>query len=147
ETIRRMIRHYEKLLEAAVEIGEERVCRLEMMNAAEKEQVRREWNRTDRQYEVSTGEEKIEEQAERRAEAVAVSYEDEQLSYGELNRRANQVANYLRRAGVGREAVVGICMERSVEMVVGLLGILKAGGAYLPLDPGYPQERVAYMEE
>ncbi|MGD0569840.1 MAG: AMP-binding protein, partial [Candidatus Sulfotelmatobacter sp.] len=80
-------------------------------------------------------------------EAVAVVFGDEQLSYEELNGRANQVARYLREQGVGAEVLVGICVERSLEMVVGLLGILKAGGAYVPLDPGYPEERLKYMME
>ena len=72
-------------------------------------------------------------------------YEGEQVSYGELNRRANQLAHYLREQGVGPESVVGMCVERSVEMVVGVLAMLKAGGAYVPLDPAYPAERLAYM--
>ena len=72
-------------------------------------------------------------------------YEDEQVTFAELNERANQLAHYLRSVGVGPESLVGISVERSVEMVVGLLGILKAGGAYVPLDPAYPQERLSYM--
>ena len=76
---------------------------------------------------------------------MAVIYEGGQLSYGELDRRSNQLAHHLRGLGVGPEVVVGLCVERSLEMVVGLLGILKAGGAYLPLDPGYPADRLAYM--
>ena len=76
---------------------------------------------------------------------MAVVYEEQQLTYRELNRRANQLAHYLRSLGVGPEVLVGICVERSVEMVVGLLGILKAGGAYVPLDPEYPRERLSFM--
>jgi non-ribosomal peptide synthetase component F len=78
---------------------------------------------------------------------VAVVFENEQLTYRELNRRANQLAHHLQKLGVEPEMLVGICVERSLEMVVGLLGILKAGGAYLPLDPSYPQERLAFMLE
>src|SRR4030095_9871019 len=78
---------------------------------------------------------------------VAVVCEGRQLTYRELNRKANQLAHYLRKHGVGAEALVGICTERSLEMLVGLLGILKAGGAYVPLDPEYPQERLGYMLE
>ena len=89
----------------------------------------------------------FEEQARRRGEAIAVVYEGEQVSYGELNRRANQLGRYLRKQGVGPEVAVGLCVERSVEMVVGILGILKAGGAYVPLDPEYPEERLKYMLE
>ncbi len=78
---------------------------------------------------------------------MAVVFEDERLGYGELEGRANQLAHHLRALGVGAESVVGLCVERSAAMVIGLLGILKAGGAYLPLDPGYPPERLAFMLE
>src|SRR5262249_27261634 len=78
-------------------------------------------------------------------EAVAVVFGDEQLSYGELEGRANQLAHQLRALGVGAESVVGVCLERSLELVVSLIAILKAGGAYLPLDPEYPAERLHYM--
>ncbi|MGN6592128.1 MAG: non-ribosomal peptide synthetase, partial [Terriglobales bacterium] len=89
----------------------------------------------------------IEEQVSRTPDAVAVVYEDQSLTYGELNARANRLAWYLRAKGIGADDLVGICVERSLEMVVGLLGILKAGGAYVPLDPSYPAERLAYMLE
>src|SRR5258708_11419654 len=89
----------------------------------------------------------FEEQVERRAEAVAVVFGEESVSYGELNRRAKQVARYLRGKGVKTESRVAICLERGLEMMVALLGVLKAGGAYVPLDPGYPQERLQYMLE
>ena len=82
---------------------------------------------------------------ERTPDAIAVVFEAEQLTYGELNRRANQLAHHLRALGVGPEVLVAICLERSLETVIGLLGILKAGGAYVPLDPAYPQERLAFM--
>ena len=87
----------------------------------------------------------FEAQVERTPEAVAVSYQDMQLTYRHLNQRANQLAHYLRKLGVGPEVLVGLCVERSPDMLVGLLGILKAGGAYVPLDPTYPQERLAFM--
>ena len=116
---------------------------------AERRRQRRWWNGTGRSG-VSAGEacvELFEEQVERTPEAVAVVFEEEQVSYRELNRRANQLAHYLRELGVGPEVLVGICVERSLEMVVGLLGILKAGGAYVPLDPSYPPERLRFMME
>src|ERR1700727_1591696 len=91
--------------------------------------------------------EMFEEQVGWRPEAVAVMYEYRELTYGELNRRANQLAWYLKGLGVGPDVRVGICVERSLEMIVGLLGILKAGGAYVPLDPAYPAERLKYMVE
>src|SRR5262249_19811475 len=84
-------------------------------------------------------------QAARQPEAPAVVVEERELSYGELNRRANQLAHRLQAMGVGPEVVVGLCLERSVELLVGMLGILKAGGAYLPLDPALPAERLAGM--
>ena len=86
-------------------------------------------------------------QVARTPDAVAVVFEDAALTYGELDARANQLAHHLRALGVGPEVVVGLCVERSLEMLVGLLGILKAGGAYLPLDPDYPHERLAFMLE
>src|SRR6202451_2848197 len=89
----------------------------------------------------------FEEQVGWRPEAVAVMYEEQELTYGELNRRANQLAWYLKGLGVGPEVRVGICVERSLEMIVGLMGILKAGGAYVPLDPSYPAERLKFMAE
>src|SRR5437764_15328719 len=87
----------------------------------------------------------FEEQVEKTPERVAVVYEGESLSYGELNRRANQLARRLRGWGVGPEQLVGLCMKRSLEMVVGLMGVLKAGGAYVPLEPDYPRERLELM--
>ena len=89
----------------------------------------------------------FEAQVERTPDAIAVVLEDRQLTYGELNRRANQLAHHLRSLGVGPDVLVGICLEHSPEMVIGLLGILKAGGVYVPLDPTYPKERLAFMLE
>jgi amino acid adenylation domain-containing protein len=103
--------------------------------------------RAEREIGEATIVELFEEQVERTPEAVAVEYEGQQVSYGELNRRSNQLGHYLLKLGVGPEARVAICAERSVEMVVGLLGILKAGGAYVPLDPSYPVERIRFMLE
>src|SRR5262249_20329313 len=89
----------------------------------------------------------FEEQADRRPEAAAVMYEGASLSYGELNRRANQLAHYLRRLGAGPGERVALCVERSLDMMVGLLAVLKAGGVYVPLDPTYPEERLRFMLE
>src|SRR6266699_3746981 len=87
----------------------------------------------------------LEAQVQRTSTATAVEFEGRSLSYAELDARANQLANLLRKRGVEREVLVGVCIERSLEMVVALLGILKAGGAYVPLDPAYPQDRLAFM--
>ena len=116
------------------------------LTEAERHRLLVEWNDTRTEYPRDRCiHELFEAQAERTPEAVAVVYEDRQLTYRELNRRANQLAHCLRIVGVGPEVLVGICVERSLEMVVGLLGILKAGGAYVPLDPAYPPERLAFM--
>src|SRR6185369_12730330 len=119
---------------------------LEILPERERAQLLVEWNRTEAEYHSEQLlHELFEEQAARNPEQVAVVFGDEALSYGELNRKANQLAHYLKARGVGPEVLVGICIERSLMMVVGLLGILKAGGAYVALDPAYPAERVAFM--
>ncbi len=107
-----------------------------------------EWNDTRADYPVDKCiHELFEEQVAHTPDALAIAFEDQQLSYGELNVRANQLAHYLRSSGVGANVLVGICVERSIEMVVGLLAIVKAGGAYVPLDPEYPTERLSFMLE
>ena len=142
------MRHWERLLEEMAAEPGRRISELEMMGEQEQRQLLEEWNDTERELSgLKCIHEMFEEQVERTPGSVAVVYEDQRLTYEELNSRANQVAHYLRGLGVGPEVRVGICVERSVEMVVGLLGILKAGGAYVPLDPEYPAERLAYMVE
>ena len=148
ETIRRMLGHYQMLLEGIVVNPDERLSDLPLLTEAERHQLLVEWNHTTVDYPKDRClHELFEEQAERTPEAVAVVFEDEQLTYGQLNERANQLARHLQGLGVGPDTLVGICVERSLEMVVGLLGILKAGGAYVPLDPEYPKERLAFMLE
>src|SRR6266850_848498 len=147
-TIRRMLGHWERLLEGIVAHPEGPVGELPLMSEAEERQVLVEWNDTRVEYgEGKCLHELFEAQVERSAEAIAVTYEGQEVSYEELNRRANQLGHYLQGLGVGPEVRVGLCLERSVELVVGILGILKAGGAYVPLDPDYPQERLAFMLE
>src|SRR5262249_43508823 len=105
-----------------------------------------EWNDTAREYpRDKCVHELFQEQAERTPDAIAVVYQDQQLTYRELNERANQVAHYLRSLEFGPETLVGLCLERSVELVVGILGILKAGGAYVPMDAEYPRPRLEFM--
>ncbi|HEX9935555.1 MAG TPA: amino acid adenylation domain-containing protein, partial [Longimicrobium sp.] len=119
---------------------------IDVLPEAERRQVVEEWNATDAEYPAGACiHELFEAQAERTPGAVAVVFEGEELTYAELNRRANRLAHHLRERGVGPDVRVGICVERGLEMVVGLLGVLKAGGAYVPLDPGQPAERLAYM--
>jgi len=147
-TIRRMLGHLRTLLEGIVADPEQRVSDLPLLTEDERRQVLVEWNATAADYpQDRCAHELFEAQVERTPDATAVVFEDGQLTYRELNRRANQLAHYLRRLGVGPEVLVGIYMERSLEMIIGLLGILKAGGAYLPLDPSYPPERLAFMLE
>ena len=145
ETVEQMVRHWKVLLEGVVANPEGRIGALPLLSAEERRQQLVEWNRTERDFPQACVHELFEEQARRRGEAIAVVYEGEQVSYGELNRRANRLGRYLRKQGVGPEVAVGLCVERSVEMVVGILGVLKAGGAYVPLDPEYPGERLSYM--
>jgi amino acid adenylation domain-containing protein/non-ribosomal peptide synthase protein (TIGR01720 family) len=147
-TIERMCGHYLKLLEGFTARPEQRLAQVPLMDAAERARVVKEWNDTFVEYPSNLAlHELFETQVERTPDSVAVTCEAEQLSYGELNRRANRLAHYLQSLGVGPDVLVGICMERSPEMVVGLLGILKAGGAYVPLDPEYPKDRTAFMME
>jgi amino acid adenylation domain-containing protein/non-ribosomal peptide synthase protein (TIGR01720 family) len=147
-TISRMMEHYLALLEAIVQNLNARITDLPMLTAAEHGQLMA-WNETARPYpgDEVTIQRLFEEQVERTPERVAVHFEGEELTYAELNSRANRLARTLQQKGVGPEKLVGICLQRSLEMVVGLLGILKAGGAYVPIDPSYPAERIAYLLE
>jgi len=116
------------------------------LSATERHKILVEWNNTQTDYPKDKCIHQLfEEQVERTPNAIAVVFEDQQLTYHELNCRANQLAHHLQSLGVKPEVLVGICVERSLEMVIGLLGILKAGGAYVPLDPSYPKERLAFM--
>ena len=142
-TIERMLGHFKRLLEGMVSDPEQRVSELTTLSELEQRQLLVEWNDTQSDY--PQGEclhQLIEAQVERSPDSVALVFENRQLTYRELNARANQLARHLRVLGVGPEVLVGLCMERSLELMVGLLGILKAGGAYVPLDPEYPQQRL-----
>ena len=134
-----------RLIEAAVAAPDRAIGSIDILTPEERHTILREWNDTARAIEPATLPQRFAVQAARTPDAVAVVFEDERLSYGELDARANQLAHHLRAHGVGPEVVVGLCVERSLEMIVALLGILKAGGAYLPLDPAYPQARLAFM--
>ena len=148
ETIRRMARHYEKVLEEVARDAGQRIGEIELMGEAEKRQIVEACNETEREYGGTRFvHEMIRAQAGVRGDSIAVRSEQGELSYGELERRANQLGNYLRGRGIGLEDVVGICADRSVEMVIAMLGILKVGAAYLPIDESYPEERVRYMLE
>ncbi|MFC4159178.1 amino acid adenylation domain-containing protein [Chitinimonas lacunae] len=145
-TIERMAIHYQTLLEAVIAEPQAQLKQLPMLSEAEVRQLTA-WNDTAKDYPRCAIHELFEAQAAASPDAVAVVFGEQQLSYGELNRRANQLAHQLVELGVRADTLVGICVERSLEMVVGLFAILKAGGAYVPLDPDYPAERLAYLLE
>ncbi|NEW71108.1 non-ribosomal peptide synthetase [Streptomyces rhizosphaericus] len=146
-TIERMGGHFVNLLSSIANDPLSRVGDLEILTEDERHQLLVEWNDTAEEVGVDDVciQELIEEQAENRPNAIAVVWGDDSLTYGELNKRANQLAVGLRRCGIGADALVAICVDRGVEMIVALLAILKAGGAYVPLDPDYPADRLEYM--
>ncbi|MFB2837776.1 amino acid adenylation domain-containing protein [Floridanema evergladense] len=146
DSINRMLGHFQTLLAAIVENPQTPISQLPILTTTEQQQLLVEWNDTQTDYPIDQCLHQLfEQQVEKTPDAVAVIFEDQQLTYSQLNDRANQLAHYLRSLGVDADVLVGICVERSLEMVIGLLGILKAGGAYLPLDPEYPQERLQFM--
>lgn len=144
--IERMLGHLTTLLQGMVDSPQLRIGDLPLLKETERRQLLIEWqgSRTESPRD-SCIHELFEQQAERTPDATALLFENRELSYGELNRRANQLAHYLRSQGVGPETLVAICLERSLEMVIALLGVLKAGGAYVPLDSDYPRERLSLM--
>jgi amino acid adenylation domain-containing protein len=145
-TIERMAGHYRQLLESIAAEPTAEVTKLRLLTRAEEQAVVESWNQTQREYRSAVClHELFEQQVGRSPGAVALAYESEELTYSELNERANQLAQLLRKLGAGAETLIGVMMERSVEMVVALLGILKAGGAYVPLEPTYPEERLRVM--
>ncbi|HEY7350647.1 MAG TPA: amino acid adenylation domain-containing protein [Ktedonobacterales bacterium] len=147
-TIERMAGHFQTLLQDIAANPDQPLSRLPLLTEAERSQLLVAWNATQAAYpENECVHQLFEAQAQRTPEGVALVYEKEQLTYQALNQRANQLAHYLQKLGVGPDVRVGLYMERSLEMVVGLLGILKAGGTYIPLDPAFPQERLAFMLE
>jgi amino acid adenylation domain-containing protein len=147
-TVRRILSHFQQLLESTVTNCEATLDELEMLTAVERNELLTEWRGHSTAYpRESCIHELFEAQAQRAPEEVAVVFGERELTYRELNERANQLAHYLRELGVGPDVLVGLCVERSLELIVGLIGILKAGGAYVPLDPNYPPERLAFMLE
>ncbi|HMG99905.1 MAG TPA: condensation domain-containing protein, partial [Terriglobales bacterium] len=148
ETIERALGHFHILLEAVAAQPQQRIRELPILSQAERSQLLVEFNATAAEFPQDVCLHNFfEAQAERTPEAVAVICEEERVSYRSLNDRANQLAHFLQKRGVGPEVPVGICVERSVAMMVGILAILKAGGAYVPLDPNYPKQRLASILE
>jgi amino acid adenylation domain-containing protein len=143
-----MQRALEKLVEALELEPNRQVRSLDVLPENERRQLLEEWNDTKTEYAKDTCIQQLfEAQVDRTPDATAVIFGHEELTYRELNNRANQLGHYLQRLGVGPESLIAVCVERSVEMIIGILGILKAGGSYVPLDPNYPEQRLAYITE
>ena len=147
-TIARLAEHFKELLAGVVSNPQEHLDELPLLTASEHTQTVQEWNDSAAVYRDNASlPELFAEQVARTPEAVAVQCEETQLTYAELHARSNQLAHHLRQLGVTPESLVGICLERSVEMVVALLAVLKTGAAYVPLDPAYPRPRLALVLE
>ncbi|MDZ7960516.1 MAG: amino acid adenylation domain-containing protein [Aulosira sp. DedQUE10] len=145
-TINRMLGHFQILLEGIVANPEQKIANLPLLSDAELHRLLVAWNNTQIDYPQDKCIHQLFEQiVEQNPDNTALVFQEQQLSYQELNKRSNQLAHYLKKLGVGSEVLVGLCVERSFEMVIGMLAILKAGGAYLPLDPTYPPERLKFM--
>ncbi len=153
ETIERMMGHWEILLAGIIANPDQPISDLPLLTEAERQQLLVDWNCTHLDYPDRCMHQLFEAQVEQTPQALALIadsiqlHQEEQLTYAELNRRANQLAHYLQKLGVGPEVCVGVNLERSTEMVIGVLGVLKAGGAYVPLDPAFPKDRLAFMVE
>ena len=146
ETIARWLSHYEVVLEAMVADATQPISKLSLLAEADRRQMVVDWNATSADYPRNAGvHQLLEAQAKATPDAVAVAFEGEELSYAQLEQRANQLARYLGRLGVKRGTLVGVFVERSLDMIVGLLGVLKAGAAYVPMDPTYPPERISFV--
>ncbi|MBD2252592.1 non-ribosomal peptide synthetase [Nostoc parmelioides] len=146
ETINRMIGHFQTLLTAIVEKSEKKISELPLLTESEKQTILIDWNQTQVEFPSYLNfQDLFATQVEKTPDAVAIIFDNQSLTYKELNQKSNQLAHYLKQKGVKPEVIVGLCVERSPLMIIALLGILKAGGAYLPLDPNYPPERLAYM--
>ncbi|MEE4678039.1 amino acid adenylation domain-containing protein [Pseudomonas alliivorans] len=145
-TARRLVGYLRRTLQEMVEQPEQPVLSIDMIGDAERQRLVHDWNATQQSFdENGYVHELFETQVRLQPEAVAVRFEQHALSYEQLNVQANRLAHYLRSLGVGPDVRVGICVERSLDMLIGVLAVLKAGGAYVPLDPGYPQARLAHM--
>lgn len=145
-TIKRLLGHFQTLLESIAAHPSETLDRLPLLNESERHLLLDEWSGKVEDFAIAPFVHQLfEHRVEQHPEDTAVVFEDARLSYGELNARANKLAHYLRRHGVGADVPVAICVERSLDMVVAVMGVLKSGGAYVPLDPRYPRERLAYM--
>ena len=144
----RLLKTFKTLLYRIVANPQQRISQFSLLTYKERDELLSEWNASKPiDLRAICLHDLFEEQVEHTPDAVALSFENEQITYSELNRRANQVAHYLQKRGVGADSLVGLCVERSIELVIGILGIVKAGGAYVPLDPTYPQKSLSFMLE
>src|SRR6185369_9464687 len=140
------IRHFLQMFDCFLADASQRIAFAALLTDKEREQLVVRFNQTRREYEKdNTVVTQFESQAEETPEKIALEVDGQILTYAELNARANQLAHALRRRGVAEETVVGVCTERSLELIIGLLGVLKAGAAFVPLDPTYPRDRLAFM--
>ena len=147
-SIARLLNHYENLLRGLLDNPNARLSELPLLTEVERKQLLLDWNETHADYpQHATVQSLFEAQVESTPDAIALIFKDEQLTYAELNAKSNRLAHHLIALGVGPEVLAGVCLERSIDMIVALLAILKAGGAYLPLDAGYPKARLAFMLE
>jgi amino acid adenylation domain-containing protein len=144
-SIQRMCGHYTTILTSIALNPHQCISELPMLTERERTQIVHDWNATSAEFPQTCVHALFEQQVSQHPDSVAVVFEDRQLTYRELNQRANQVANFLRKRGVGPDVLVGVCLERCPEVLVALLGIWKAGGAYVPLDPAYPADRLSFM--
>ena len=147
-TVERILGHYQTLLDAIIDDMDQSISTLPILTEVERQAILVEWNATEIDFPIDQCiQQRFEYQVEKQPEAIAVVFESQTLTYDELNRKSNQLAHYLRNKGIRPDRLVGISTDRSPDMIIGILGVLKAGGAYLPLDPTYPQERLAFMVE
>ncbi len=148
DAIQRMLHHLRSALRAALEDSDQRLSQIQILSNEERQRLLVEWNGTDAKLPQNQCVHHLfAAQAEKSADTIAAIFESEQLTYRQLNQKANQLAHYLMKSGIEPDAPVGLCLERSSDVLVGMLGILKAGGCYVPLDPSYPSERLAFMLE
>lgn len=148
QTIERLQKHYFRLIETMIEHSQKQLNEISVLSEKEKDQIIYEWNKTSVDYPLdATVAQLFEQQVKKTPDRIAAVFKDTELTYQELDLRSNQLAHFLRSQGVGPQRLVGICMERSIEMIVGLLGILKSGGAYVAIDPDYPVDRLDYIIE
>jgi amino acid adenylation domain-containing protein len=148
DTVTRMLGHFQTLLSSIVSDPQQRISNLQLLTPSEVQQLLVEWNNTETDYpQDKCIHQLFEAQVQKTPSNIAVIFENQKLTYQELNEQANQLAHYLQKLGVKPEVIVGVCMKRSPEMLIALLAILKVGGAYVPLDPAYPQERLTFMLE